>query len=67
MRKLLMSLLMAGSLLAGGIGAALADDASAPAAASAPRRYDGQRTGCRRSFGTGSGRVRTGRHRSLRT
>ncbi|SIT37030.1 ammonium transporter [Paraburkholderia ribeironis] len=35
MRKLLMSLLMAGSLLAGGIGAALADDASAPAAASA--------------------------------
>jgi Amt family ammonium transporter len=36
MRKLLMSLLMAGSLLAGGIGAALADDASAPAAASAP-------------------------------
>ena len=36
MRKLLMSMLMAGSLLAGGIGAALADDASAPAAASAP-------------------------------
>jgi Amt family ammonium transporter len=36
MRKLMMSLLMAGSLLAGGIGAALADDASAPAAASAP-------------------------------
>ncbi|MCC8404290.1 ammonium transporter [Paraburkholderia sp. MMS20-SJTN17] len=36
MRKLLMSLLMAGSLLAGGVGAALADDASAPAAASAP-------------------------------
>ncbi|WP_321879944.1 ammonium transporter [Paraburkholderia bannensis] len=35
MRKLLMSLLMASSLLAGGIGAALADDASAPAAASA--------------------------------
>ncbi|XUW88746.1 ammonium transporter [Burkholderia sp. M6-3] len=35
MRKLLMSLLMAGSLLAGGVGAALADDASAPAAASA--------------------------------
>ena len=35
MRKLLMSLLMAGSLLAGGIGAALADDASAPVAASA--------------------------------
>ena len=35
MRKLLMSLLMAGSLLAGGIGAALADAASAPAAASA--------------------------------
>ncbi|MDR3096488.1 MAG: ammonium transporter [Paraburkholderia sp.] len=35
MRKLLMSLLMAGSLLAGGIGAALADDASAPGA-SAP-------------------------------
>ncbi|MGF6600580.1 Amt family ammonium transporter [Paraburkholderia sp. GAS448] len=35
MRKLLMSLLMAGSLMAGGIGAALADDASAPAAASA--------------------------------
>ncbi|ALL63219.1 ammonium transporter [Paraburkholderia caribensis MBA4] len=36
MRKLLMSLLMAGSLLTVGIGAALADDASAPAAASAP-------------------------------
>lgn len=36
MRKLLMSLLMAGSLLASGIGAALADDASAPAVASAP-------------------------------
>jgi Amt family ammonium transporter len=36
MRKLLMSLLMAGSLLADGTGAALADDASAPAAASAP-------------------------------
>ncbi|MEM5449206.1 ammonium transporter [Paraburkholderia sp. BR14263] len=36
MRKLLMSLMMAGSLLAGGVGAALADDASAPAAASAP-------------------------------
>ncbi|KAA1015010.1 ammonium transporter [Paraburkholderia panacisoli] len=36
MRKLLMSLLMAGSLVAGGMGAALADDASAPAAASAP-------------------------------
>ncbi|MFL9966220.1 ammonium transporter [Paraburkholderia sediminicola] len=36
MRKLLMSLLMASSLLAGGMGAALADDASAPAAASAP-------------------------------
>lgn len=35
MRKLMMSMLMAGSLLAGGIGAALADDASAPAAASA--------------------------------
>lgn len=35
MRKLLMSLLMAGSLLASGIGAAMADDASAPAAASA--------------------------------
>jgi ammonium transporter, Amt family len=35
MRKLLMSLLMAGSLMAGGIGAALADDASAPVAASA--------------------------------
>ncbi|CAG4895237.1 ammonium transporter [Paraburkholderia gardini] len=35
MRKLLMSLLVAGSLMAGGIGAALADDASAPAAASA--------------------------------
>jgi ammonium transporter, Amt family len=34
MRKFLMSLLMAGSLLAGGVGAALADDASAPAAAS---------------------------------
>ncbi|MEM5434739.1 ammonium transporter [Paraburkholderia diazotrophica] len=36
MRKLLMSLLMAGSLLSAGIGAALADDASAPAAASVP-------------------------------
>ncbi|KXU84442.1 ammonia channel protein [Paraburkholderia monticola] len=36
MRKLLMSLLMAGSLLACGTGAALADDASAPAAASVP-------------------------------
>jgi Amt family ammonium transporter len=38
MRKLLMSMLMAGSLLAGGVGAALADDASAPVAtaASAP-------------------------------
>jgi ammonium transporter, Amt family len=36
MRKLLMSLMMAGSLLTVGIGAALADDASAPAAASAP-------------------------------
>ena len=36
MRKLMMSLLMAGSLLAGGVGVALADDASAPAAASAP-------------------------------
>ncbi|MFD1560411.1 ammonium transporter [Paraburkholderia silviterrae] len=37
MRKMLMSLLMAGSLLASGVGAALADDASAPAAsASAP-------------------------------
>ncbi len=35
MRKLLMSLLMAGSLMAGGVGAALADDASAPVAASA--------------------------------
>jgi Amt family ammonium transporter len=36
MRKFMMSLLMAGSLLTVGIGAALADDASAPAAASAP-------------------------------
>ncbi|MGF6264491.1 ammonium transporter [Paraburkholderia youngii] len=36
MRKLMMSLLMAGSLLAAGVGTALADDASAPAAASAP-------------------------------
>jgi Amt family ammonium transporter len=36
MRKLLMSLLMAGSLLAAGVGVAVADDASAPAAASAP-------------------------------
>jgi ammonium transporter, Amt family len=36
MRKLLMSLLMVGSLLAAGIGNAVADDASAPAAASAP-------------------------------
>ncbi len=35
MRKLLMSLLMAGSLLTAGLSAALADDASAPAAASA--------------------------------
>ncbi|NRF89342.1 ammonia channel protein, partial [Burkholderia gladioli] len=36
MRKFLMSLLMAGSLVATGIGAAMADDASsAPAAASA--------------------------------
>ena len=35
MRKLLMSLLMAGSLLGAGVGAALAQDASAPAAASA--------------------------------
>ncbi|QCP48087.1 ammonium transporter [Trinickia violacea] len=40
MRKLLMSLLMAGSLLGGGIGAALADDASAPAAASAAAASD---------------------------
>ncbi|CAN7518501.1 ammonium transporter [Trinickia sp. LjRoot230] len=36
MRKLLMSLAMAASLLAGGIGAALADNASGAAAASAP-------------------------------
>jgi Amt family ammonium transporter len=36
MRKLLMSLMMAGSLLTVGIGAAVADDASAPVAASAP-------------------------------
>ena len=36
MRKLLMSLAMAASLLAGGVGAAFADDASsAPAAATA--------------------------------
>jgi Amt family ammonium transporter len=35
MRKLLMSLLMVGSLLAAGVGNAVADDASAPAAASA--------------------------------
>ncbi|ANB74955.1 ammonia channel protein [Paraburkholderia phytofirmans OLGA172] len=35
MRKLLMSLLMAGSLLAGGVSVAVADDASAPAAVSA--------------------------------
>jgi Amt family ammonium transporter len=34
MRKLLMTFLMAGSLLAGGVGTAFADDASAPAAAS---------------------------------
>ncbi|MFM0347789.1 ammonium transporter [Paraburkholderia sp. RL17-347-BIC-D] len=34
MRKLLMSLLMASSLLAGGVGAAVADDASAPTATS---------------------------------
>jgi Amt family ammonium transporter len=36
MRKLLMSLLMAGSLLACGSGTVLAEDASAPAAASVP-------------------------------
>lgn len=36
MRKLLMSLLMAGSLIGASVGAALAQDASAPAAASAP-------------------------------
>jgi Amt family ammonium transporter len=36
MRKLLMTLLMAGSLLAGGLGSAFAQDASAPAAASVP-------------------------------
>ncbi|MGF6265553.1 Amt family ammonium transporter [Paraburkholderia youngii] len=36
MRKLLMTLLMAGSLLAGGLSPAFAQDASAPAAASAP-------------------------------
>src|ERR1700722_17026915 len=35
MRKLLMSLFMAGSLLGAGVGSALAQDASAPAAASA--------------------------------
>jgi ammonium transporter, Amt family len=35
MRKLLMSLLMAGSLLSAGVGVAVADDASAPVAASA--------------------------------
>ncbi|MDN7877994.1 ammonium transporter [Burkholderia aenigmatica] len=36
MRKLLMSLLMAGSLIAAGVGSALADDAASAAAASAP-------------------------------
>ncbi|MGF6821101.1 Amt family ammonium transporter [Paraburkholderia atlantica] len=36
MRKLLMTLLMAGSLLAGGLSPAFAQDASAPAAASGP-------------------------------
>ena len=36
MRKLLMSLLMAGSLIGANVGVALAQDASAPAAASAP-------------------------------
>jgi ammonium transporter, Amt family len=36
MRKFLMSLAMAATLLAGGVSAALADDASSPAAASAP-------------------------------
>ncbi|MBC8724669.1 ammonium transporter, partial [Paraburkholderia sp. 31.1] len=36
MRKLLMTLLMAGSLLAGGLGSAFAQDASAPATASVP-------------------------------
>ncbi|SAL42811.1 ammonium transporter [Caballeronia terrestris] len=36
MRKLLMSLLMAGSLIGASVGTALAQDASAPAAASAP-------------------------------
>ncbi|MBY8607299.1 ammonium transporter [Burkholderia arboris] len=36
MRKLLMSLLMAGSLIAAGVGPALADDAASAAAASAP-------------------------------
>jgi ammonium transporter, Amt family len=36
MRKFLMSLAMAASLLAGGVSVALADDASSPAAASAP-------------------------------
>ncbi|HTI16833.1 MAG TPA: ammonium transporter [Trinickia sp.] len=36
MRKFLMSFAMAASLLAGGVGAALADDASSAAAASAP-------------------------------
>ena len=34
MRKLLMSLAMAASLLAGAVGTAFADDAAAPAAAS---------------------------------
>ncbi|MDN7405013.1 hypothetical protein QZL89_19095, partial [Burkholderia multivorans] len=36
MRKVLMSLLMAGSLIAAGVGPALADDAASAAAASAP-------------------------------
>ncbi|SAL83140.1 ammonium transporter family protein [Caballeronia choica] len=36
MRKLLMSMLMAGSLIGANVGVALAQDASAPAAASAP-------------------------------
>ena len=52
MRKLLMSMLMAGSLLAGGVGAALADDASAPVATGSARRRGParrvRRTGCQR-------------------
>ena len=49
MRKLLMSLLMAGSLLASGVGAALADDASAPLRSASDERVSAifvRRSGC---------------------